>query len=221
MPRVVAQPIRAQIRREVADRVLDGRLPPLTPIRHTEMADELGVSVTPLREALIELAREGLIEARPNRGFVVAPFGERELRDLYELISQLETAVLREHPPDSGRHDRLDEINRELAVTADDPWRAVEIDIEWHRELLAEDPNGIRRRILDGLKLRAMRYAYAYLREVGHIPRSVEQHGIILTRLRAADLEGAAAELEDNWRPRRMLAWLDDYEKRTSSAAPR
>lgn len=217
MPKVVAQPIRALIRREISDRILDGRLPPLAPVRHTEMADELGVSVTPLREALIELAREGLLEARPNRGFVVAPFGERELRDLYEVVSQLETTALRDHPPGPGRYDRLEAINRELADAGGDPWRAVELDIAWHCELLADDPNEVRRDVLDGLKLRAVRYAYAYLREVGRIPRSVEQHRTIMAWLRDDDLAAAARELEENWRPRRMLEWLADYEKRTSS----
>lgn len=216
MPRVVAQPIRAQIRRELTDRILDGRLPPLAPVRHTEMADALGVSVTPLREALIELAREGLLEARPNRGFVVAPFGERELRGLYELISQLETTALRDHPPDPGRYGRLEAITSDLADAAGDPWRAVELDIAWHRELLADDPNEVRREVLEGLKRRAVRYAYAYLREMGRIPRSVEQHRTIVGRLQAGEIEGAARELEENWRPRRMLEWLAEYETRTS-----
>lgn len=220
MPRVVAQPIRAQIRREVADRILDGRLPPLAPVRHAEMARELGVSVTPLREALIELAREGLLEARPNRGFVVAPFGERELRDLYALIRQLEAGSLRDHPPAASRHERLGALNRELAGATGDPWRAVELDIEWHRELLADDPNEIRREVLEGLKLRAVRYAYAYLREVGRIPQSAEEHRTILVRLRDEDVAGAARALEENWRPRRMLEWLDDYERRAPGAAP-
>jgi len=220
MPKLVAQPIRARIRQEVTDRILDGRLPPLSPVRHAEVAEELGVSVTPLREALIELAREGLLEARPNRGFVVAPFGERELRDLYETIGMLETAALRGHLPEPSRYDRLEALNRDLGEAGGDPWRAVKLDIEWHRELLADDPNEIRREVLDGLKLRAVRYAYAYLREVGRIPRSVEQHGTILERLRAGDVAAAVRELEDNWRPRRMLEWLEDYEKRTSGAAP-
>lgn len=222
MPKVVAQPIRALIRREIADRILDGRLPPLAPVRHAEMAEELGVSVTPLREALIELSREGLLEVRPNRGFMVAPFVERELEDLYELISQLETTALREHPPDPSRLEGLDALNRELADAGDDPWRAVELDIAWHRELLADDPNEVRRDVLDGLKLRAVRYAYAYLREVGRIPRSAEQHCTIMERLRDDDLSAAARALEENWRPRRMLEWLADYEgRRPPSASPR
>ena len=220
MPPVIPQPIRVQIRQEVAERILDGRLPPLAPVRHAEVAAELGVSVTPLREALIELAREGLLESRPNRGFVVVPLAERELRDLYELISLLETAALRDLPTGAVRYEPLDVLNHELADAAGDPWRAVKVDVEWHRVLLVADPNQIRKKVLEGLKLRATRYAYAYLREVGRIPRSVAQHRRIAERLREGDVEGAARELEENWRPRRMLEWLEDYEKRTGTTFP-
>lgn len=220
MPKLVERTMRARIRKEVTDWILDGRLPPLSPVRHAEVAEELGVSVTPLREALIELVREGLLEARPNRGFVVAPFGERELRHLYELIGMLEAAAVRDHPPEPSRYPTLEALNRELGKAGGDPWRAVNLDVEWHRELLADDPNEIRREVLDGLKLRAVRYAYAYLREVERIPRSVEQHRTILERLRGGDVEGGIQELEDNWRPRRMLEWLEAYEKRTAAEAP-
>lgn len=220
MSKVVARPIRTQIRQEVADRILDGRLPPRAPVRHAELAEELGVSVTPLREAMIELAGEGLLESRPNRGFVVAAFCQQEIRDLYELISMLETAALRDAPPAASSYARLHALNRELADAAGDPWRAVKLDIAWHRELLVDDQNAIRKEVLDGLKLRAVRYAYAYLREVERIPRSVEQHETIIVRLRHADEAGAVRALEENWRPRRMLQWLEDYEERTSAATP-
>lgn len=217
MPQVVAQPIRARIRQELLDRILDGRLAPRAPVRHADMAQALGVSVTPLREALIELAREGLLEARPNRGFVVAPFRRQELSDLYELISMLETAALRDVPRPTAHLARLDALNRELADAAGDPWRAVRLDSAWHRELIADDPNEIREEVLRGLKLRAIRYAYPYLREAGRIPRSVEQHDTIIARLRDGDVEGAVRALEENWRPRVMLRWLEAYERRVSS----
>lgn len=217
MPQIVAQPIRARIRQEIVDRIVDGRLPPLTPVRHAEMAEELGVSVTPLREALIELAGEGLLEARPNRGFIVAPFDPQELRDLYQLISMLETTALRDTGVAEARLERLDALNRELADASGDPWRAVELDMTWHRELIADDPNRIRKEVLGGLKLRAVRYAYAYLREVGHIPRSVEQHDAIIARLRGGDIDEAVRALEGNWRPRVMLGWLEDYESRIAA----
>lgn len=217
MPQIVAQPIRARIRQEIVDRILDGRLPPLTPVRHAEMAEELRVSVTPLREALIELAAEGLLEARPNRGFIVAPFDARELRDLYELISMLETAALRDTGVADPRLERLDALNGELANASGDPWRAVELDMTWHRELIADDPNQIRKEVLGGLKLRAVRYAYAYLREVGHIPKSVEEHHAIIRRLRDGDLDEAVRALAENWRPRVMLGWLEDHERRIAA----
>jgi len=220
MPHVVAQTLRAQIRQEVLDRILDGRLAPCAPVRHARVARELDVSVTPLREALIELAREGFLEAHPNRGFAVAPFGADELRDLYDLIGDLESAALRGGPPSAARMDVVQALNRDLADAGGEPWRAVQLDIAWHRELLADAPNEIRRTVLAGLKTRAVRYAYAYLRDRERIPRSVEQHATVLARLRDGDMDGAVRALADNWRPPVMLRWLEEYERRSATSAP-
>ena len=215
MPQIAAQPIRSRIRRDLLDRILDGRLAPLQPIRLADAATELGVSVTPLREALIELETEGFLEARPNRGFVVAPFRARELQDLYALIGTLEVTAVRETPPTSKHLDRLEALNRKLAAASGDGWRAVKLDLEWHRTLIAASPNEILREVVARLKLRSARYAYAYLRQADRISSSVEQHGEIIARLRRGETEDGLRVLQENWRPRIMLRWLQEHEAGT------
>jgi DNA-binding GntR family transcriptional regulator len=70
--------------------ILDGRLEPGSRLKEEELARELGISRTPVREALLMLQAEGLIVAEPNRGAVVRTHDADDLRDLYQLRALLE-----------------------------------------------------------------------------------------------------------------------------------
>lgn len=70
--------------------ILEGRLEPGVPLREEGLADELGISRTPVREALLVLQTEGLVEAMPKRGSVVRSYGLDEIVDLYETRAVLE-----------------------------------------------------------------------------------------------------------------------------------
>jgi DNA-binding GntR family transcriptional regulator len=70
--------------------ILDGRLPPRQRLKEEELARELGISRTPVREALLVLQTEGLVDAAPNRGAVVRAHDGDDLEDLYQLRALLE-----------------------------------------------------------------------------------------------------------------------------------
>lgn len=70
--------------------ILDGRLPPGRRLKEEELAQELGISRTPVREALLVLQAEGLVDATPNRGATVRSHSAKDLADLYELRALLE-----------------------------------------------------------------------------------------------------------------------------------
>lgn len=86
-------------RQAVAQRLLasvfDGSLQPETRLRVEHLAAELGVSVTPIREALVELAGIGIVELQPNRGAVLKPFGAVQLREICHLRRVLESEAAR------------------------------------------------------------------------------------------------------------------------------
>jgi DNA-binding GntR family transcriptional regulator len=71
-------------------RVLNGELPMGARLRQTALAEEFGVSRTPVREALRKLQASGLVELRPNRGALVRGLSSREVRDAYEVRAELE-----------------------------------------------------------------------------------------------------------------------------------
>ena len=82
-----------EILTQLRDAIVEGRLAPGARIPERELCAELGVSRTPLREALKVLAAEGLIELHPNRGARVRQFTAKDVRELFELLAVLESAA--------------------------------------------------------------------------------------------------------------------------------
>jgi DNA-binding GntR family transcriptional regulator len=74
----------------IREAIVDGRLPPGRRLKEEELARELGISRTPVREALLILQAEGLVDAAPNRGAVVRSHDADDLEDLYQLRALLE-----------------------------------------------------------------------------------------------------------------------------------
>jgi DNA-binding GntR family transcriptional regulator len=90
-------------------RVLNGELPMGARLRQAALAEEFGVSRTPVREALRKLQASGLVELRPNRGALVRGLSSREVRDAYEVRAELEglAAELAAHHVHHEHVDRL------------------------------------------------------------------------------------------------------------------
>src|SRR5262245_11264637 len=88
------RPLREQIREELLRRLDRGDFTAGTDVNEATLAVELGVSRTPLREALITLAGEGVLESNQGRGFSFAPVSRKEFRELCEIVAALEALAL-------------------------------------------------------------------------------------------------------------------------------
>ena len=201
---------RSSVRRELQERIRSGALPPGTAIVPAEAAREFEVSATPMREALIELVRDGLLDNRANYGFTVRPLSVTEVMELYPLVWTLETLAIRTPVPTEDTLRQLERLNRQFAKAAD-PSRAYALDLEWHDTLTRDSGNKTLGETLAGLKQRIRRYETAYLRFAGDRPRSVEHHRRIISALRRRDVERAGSILEEHWRIsiEFLAPWLD------------
>jgi DNA-binding GntR family transcriptional regulator len=197
---ITRTPLRDEVYRQILDRVHRGDLAPGTRVRDTTLAGQLGVSRTPVREALLRLAREGVLDADMGRGFSVCRLDPREMRETGAILSALECLALSaggEIQPE--RLTRLGEIDRELAQTRGDPDRCIDLDEEWHRTLLVSCPN---RRLLDIIATLwqvPRRYMRAFLREAGRVTLSTQHHARIIEALRRNDRETAAQRFKHHW----------------------
>ena len=204
-------PLGDQVYGELTKLLQLGELAPGSRVRDAALAQRLGVSRTPVREALLRLSREGLLEAGAGRGFRVRPLDRAELRDVGALLAELEPMALRLAPePGPDRLARLDGLVRQMEQSRSDAARVIELDETWHQVLLEECPN---RRLLDiiaTLRRVPRRYLYAYLRAAGRLGLSTLHHTRVLTALRGGDRPNACSLLERRWRRgiEEMESWV-------------
>jgi len=203
-------PLRDQVHHAIVDRILRDELGPGARISDTALARELGVSRTPIREALLRLEREGFLEADVGRGFFVKPLSLREVREAYPVLWTLEVLALRGAArPSEVRRAELDRINVELEGEQD-PERRIDLDSTWHRTLLETCGNEYLLGMIDTAKAVIRRYEYAYMQNAGYIPVSTRAHDQIAELMSAGRVEEAVPLLENNWRftMQSLTEWL-------------
>ena len=199
-PPIIRTPLRTEVRRLLLTGLLRGDPPPGSGINEAELAGRLGVSRTPLREALLDLEREGMIAIAPGRGFSVQPLTTQDAEEIYPILYSLEAMALHgiaSHP--ATRLKELERLNERLAAASGDGERALALDGEWHATLLQDCSNRRLMGLLQTLKNQAYRYEFAFMSYSGKVISSVRQHRDIIRALRRKDLEEACALLRANW----------------------
>lgn len=162
-----------------------------------EAADEIGVSRTPIREALIRLEEERLVEVRPRRGFVVLPISISDMAEIYEILTALEpvaAARLAEmSPAPSASLERLEAAVDVMDAALDnndlDAWASA--DLEFHRALVEEAGNSRLAGFVSTVGDQAHRVRMATLSIRPRPTRSNQDHRAVLKAIRAGDAETA------------------------------
>jgi DNA-binding GntR family transcriptional regulator len=198
---ITRAPLREDVGREILLLIHSGELSPGTRVRDSALAARLGVSRTPVREALLRLSREGALDAIPGKGFRVRPLGPSEIRDVGTILSTLEPLALRRSPDfPRERLDRLAALDRRMETTRGDPAASIELHDDWHRILLEACPNPRLLQMIATLRQTPRRYLHAYLRQTGGVSLSTGQHAKMLEALARGDREPAVRHLEQHWR---------------------
>jgi len=211
---VSRQRFSADVHQELLGRIIRGEYGAGQRLKDTELAEELGVSRTPVREALLRLEREGFISAQKHFGFSVIGLRESEIQEVYPLVTLLECTALEAVPlPCPGKLERLRGLCASLDEAAADPFRRIEIDSAWHQLLIEDNGNQHLLRILADLKGILFRYEYAFMQNDELVARSVAEHAAILASLASADRPAAVGRLEAHWE-RCAEATLEDFRAR-------
>jgi DNA-binding GntR family transcriptional regulator len=196
---------RGSLRDEILDRLrsllVEGDLPPGARINESTLARELGISRTPLREALLLLSGEGLIACEPARGFLAAPLTVDRARDAFPILAALEVLALRSSKGVAlHRLDQLRSLHSEYE-SAPTLEAARVIDERWHRVLTSGCSNESLNVQLERQRAIERRYWLATAGVAGRWPQPswVFQHAAVMEAVDDGDTEAACAALERHW----------------------
>jgi DNA-binding GntR family transcriptional regulator len=196
--------------------IVDGRLAAGDRLNEVRLAQQLGVSRTPLREALSGLVAEGALIARPRLGYFVRPLSVEDFEQIYAIRPLLDPEALRlAGVPSPKRIARLEKINADLDKAKG--VRAIDLDDAWHMELIAGCPNKVLIELIQNIMVRTRRYELALMREKVNLGSATDGHDKIIAALKAGDVEAACAALKHNMESGRepVVAWLNQRAART------
>jgi DNA-binding GntR family transcriptional regulator len=166
------------------ERILAGTYPPGSALRQDILASEFGTSKIPVREALVQLQSEGLIDIFPNRGFQVRPLAAAELDEVFSLRLRIEpTAAARgsklataaDH---AAARKALEQLNDALA--AEEFSLSGRLNRAFHLQLIVPRLQPVAAEILSRLHALAQRYVQAHLRPEGRVKRAAREHAALL-----------------------------------------
>ena len=200
-PRLDRSLLRDDVYRRLRDAIVDGTFVPGEQLKDGELADWLGVSRTPVREALLRLGSSGLVVAVPGRSTTVSTIDPRAVRDARDVIAAMHGLAVSET---AGRLDadevhRMRDANRRFAeaLAAGDVAAALDADDQLHRVPV----EALRNRALEAVleQFAPLVRRAELLRFSGDGRASLERHERLIDLLAAGDAEGAASVSFDIW----------------------
>lgn len=183
--------------------VVELRLEPGAKLRDAELAEQLGVSRTPVREAIRRLEDQGFVETSAASWTRVARIDTEQARHLYPIIKTLEELALEsafeflDDPTISSMAVINDELRK--AVSGGDFLGASDADVRFHEAFINRSTNHELKKLLPALKLKIRRIENAFFRDTARACDSISEHFQMIDGLRKRKLATAKSALARNW----------------------
>jgi DNA-binding GntR family transcriptional regulator len=186
-PRVnepLIQSMTSQLIVRLRERILAGTYAPGSALRQDAIASEYGISKIPVREALVQLQSEGLVDIFPNRGFQVRPLASSELDEVFRLRLQIEPAAVAlgaklatDEDHESARR-ALSQLNEVLARAEFSS--SGQLNRAFHLQLIVPRLQPATSEVLGRLHTLSLRYVQAHLTPEGRTGRAAKEHAALL-----------------------------------------
>lgn len=199
------QSLKHLVVQRIRQAILDGQLELGSRILETTVAHELGVSRGPVREAFIDLAREGLLVINPRRGASVSALAPDDVWQIYTLRAQLEALLVRHGLAHFRVADYayLEDVLDEMGSLTDGPGqiaRATELDLKFHKRIIDACPYPQLREAYHGLDGQVGAGIYTVVKVVpGTLSRMRAKHQPVLDALRTMDVGVAETAVRAHW----------------------
>lgn len=216
-----------RLRVALEDDIATGRIKPGQRLDETDLAERFGVSRTPIREALIQLAGSGMVELRPRRGAYVTLLGAREILEAFELMAELEAICARfaARRMTADDHERLIEAQQKCRIARDqnDIDAYYHANAEFHSAIYRASQNRALETEARALQLKLQPYRRLQLRVPGRVTRSLDEHEAILSAILQGDGALAGERLLGHVmvQGERIMSLLAELQMETSTFEPR
>lgn len=191
--------LRDSIKRAIRSAIISGEMEPGKVYSAPTLGETFGVSPTPVREAMLDLVREGLVISLPNKGFRVTEVSEADLDDLAQLRMLIEPPTVRQLAGkiDSAGIDRLRALAQRIvdSAKAGDLIEYIASDLDFHTTLLSHAGNRMLVEVVTELRSKTRLLGLTPLLESGRLVESAQEHHAIMDLVEAGNAEGAEALL--------------------------
>lgn len=195
--------MREEVYNTLLDWIMEGELRPGEKLLDKELAQSMGVSRTPVREALRRLEDKGLVESAANRWTRVSEVSIDEPAKIYPIIWTLEELAITQAIESMTGEDftLMGQANEQLgqALAEDNPVEASRADIQFHEVFIKRSENPYLVAILRDLKISYRRVEVTYFEKDTSGKDSYDEHCGILEALQKGDLEHSQAMIRLNW----------------------
>ena len=188
--------LRSQVFQTIRDDILKGKYEENDELREATLGKELGVSRTPVREALRQLELEGLVTMIPRRGAEVAQITEKSMNDVLEVRRAMD-ALCVELACDRITPEELQDLKKacdtfEAAVKTDDIKQIAQADVALHDIIVQATGNQRLIQLVNNLSVQMYRYRFEYIKDFSQHERLVEEHKVIYESIVKKDKETAS-----------------------------
>ncbi|NEA29818.1 GntR family transcriptional regulator [Actinomadura bangladeshensis] len=209
--------VRVQVAHALRAAIVSGEMRPGVVYSAPALAERFGVSATPVREAMIDLAREGLVEAVRNKGFRVTELSDRDLDEITEVRALIEIPTV-VRVAETCRIEDVDALRplAEAIVTAAgqrDVLAYIDADHRFHLAVLELSGNAHIVRLVSELRYRSRLYGVPRLAERGELEPSAREHEQLLNAMADGDAAATEALMHHHLRHIRGI-WADRPEHR-------
>jgi DNA-binding GntR family transcriptional regulator len=181
--------LREQIYQRLRTAIFSGELAPGTPVIEVDVAANLGVSRTPVREALRRLESDGMLEPRGMRGTVVCELEREEVDCMFDIRESLETLAVQRAAKRMGERDyaELGRLLERMNKHVDDPTELEHLDTQFHERILAHAQSKRLKKMLGDLRADILHWRFIALSTTERRHEVVAEHGAIVAAMRSGD----------------------------------
>jgi DNA-binding GntR family transcriptional regulator len=184
-----------ELRLQLADEIVRGALLPGAALDETDLASRYGVSRTPVREALRQLAASGLVETRAHRGAIVARPTEQRLLGMFEAMAELEAlcAGLAAQRMSGAERRGLEQVHEALRalIHSGDPQRYHDVNEAFHSAIYDGGHNAYLAELTLATRQRVQPFRRAQFRNLGRLAKSHAEHDRVVVAILRGDAAGA------------------------------